>query len=165
MNKPLILAVSGVKNSGKTTLIESLLPLLSGHDICTAVIKHDGHSFTPDTPGTDSYRFFAAGACGSAIYDGEKFSLSRRASVSERELAELFPDADLILLEGFKDSEYPKLELVRSGVSDLPVCDTETCIALVSDLGLKTKLPLFSPDAVEDIANFIYMYLKNALHD
>lgn len=164
MNRPVILAVSGVKNSGKTTLIENLLPLLSELLIRTAVIKHDGHGFTPDTPGTDSYRFFAAGACGSAIYDGENFSLSRRASVSERELAELFPDVDLILLEGFKDSEYPKLELVRSGVSALPVCNAETCIALVSDFDLKTELPLFSPDAVEDIANFIDMYLKNAVH-
>jgi len=165
MNNPLILAVSGVKNSGKTTLIANLLPLLNARLIRTAVIKHDGHSFTPDTPGTDSYRFFAAGACGSAIYDGEKFSLSRRASVSERELTEFFPDADLILLEGFKDSEYPKLELVRSGVSTLPVCDTKTLIALVSDLDLKTELPLFSPDAVENIANFIDIYIKKAAHN
>ena len=160
LNKPVILAVSGVKNSGKTTLIERLLPYLAALGIRTAVIKHDGHSFTPDTPGTDSYRFFAAGACGSAVYDGEKFSLSRRASVSERELTDFFPDADLILLEGFKDSDYPKLELVRHGVSSSPRCDPKTCIALVSDLDLKTKLPLFHPDAALDIAKFIDRYIK-----
>lgn len=162
-NKPVILAVSGVKNSGKTTLIERILPLLAKSGIHTAVIKHDGHSFTPDTPGTDSYRFFAAGACGSAVYDGEKFSLSRRASVSERELSELFPEADLMLLEGFKESEYPKIELVRSGISSLPVCDPENCIALISDLDLKTELPLFHPDAVEDIVKFIGLFLKSSL--
>ncbi len=159
-NKPVMLAISGVKNSGKTTFIERILPQLAELGIKTAVIKHDGHVFTPDTPGTDSYRFFAAGACGSAIYDGEKFSLSRRASVSEHELAELFPDADLILLEGFKASDYPKLELIRSGVSSMPICDPETCLALVSDLDLKTELPLFRPDAVSDIAKFIYKFIR-----
>ena len=163
--RPVLLAVSGVKNSGKTTLIERLLPLLAEKGINTAVIKHDGHGFTPDTPETDSFRYFAAGAYGTAVFDGEKFSLSRRASVSEKEIIEFFPDADLILLEGFKNSEYKKLELVRSGVSSSPVCDEQTCIAMVSDLDLKTKLPLFHPNAVEDIAAYIALYTKGAKDD
>jgi molybdopterin-guanine dinucleotide biosynthesis protein B len=163
--RPVLLAVSGVKNSGKTTLIERLLPLLAEKDIRTVVIKHDGHGFTPDTPETDSFRYFAAGACGTAVFDSEKFSLSRRASVSEKELIMFFPDTDLILLEGFKNSEYKKLELIRGGVSSSPVCDEQTCIALVSDLEIKTKLPLFRPDAVEDIAAFIAVYTKGAQDD
>lgn len=163
--RPVLLAVSGVKNSGKTTLIERLLPLLAEKGVRTAVIKHDGHGFTPDTPETDSFRYFAAGACGTAVFDGEKFSLSRRASVSEKELILFFPDADLILLEGFKNSEYKKLELVRNGVSASPVCDPQTCIALISDLDLKTTLPLFHPNAVEDIAAFIAVYTKKGARD
>jgi molybdopterin-guanine dinucleotide biosynthesis adapter protein len=157
---PKLLAVSGVKNSGKTTLIDRLLPYLTELGIKTAVIKHDGHVFTPDTPGTDSYRFFSAGACGSAVFDGEKFSLTRRASVSESELSELFPDADLILLEGFKGSDYPKLELIRRGISAAPVCDPKTCLALISDLGLEAGLPVFHPDAYSDIAKFIESFIK-----
>ncbi|MFB0919530.1 MAG: molybdopterin-guanine dinucleotide biosynthesis protein B [Oscillospiraceae bacterium] len=163
-DRPVLLAVSGVKNSGKTTLIERLLPLLAKNGLRTAVIKHDGHGFTPDTPETDSFRFFSAGACGAAVFDGEKFSLTCRASVSEKELIALFPDADLILLEGFKSSEYKKLELVRGGVSVSPVCNAQTCIALVSDLELVTKLPLFHPDAVEDIAAFITKYTRNGAY-
>ena len=162
--RPVILAVSGVKNSGKTTLIERLIPLLAKKGIRTAVIKHDGHSFTPDTPNTDSYRFFSAGACGTAVFDGEKFSLTRRTSITEKELIALFPDADLILLEGFKGSEYKKLELVRAGVSSEPVCDSSTCIALVTDLELAVELPLFHPDAVEDIAAFIAEYTRNGAY-
>jgi len=152
---PVILAVSGVKNSGKTTLIERLLPLLSEKGIRTAVIKHDGHRFTSDTPGTDSFRFFNAGACGSAVFDAEKFTVSRRATVTEAELSVFFPDADLILLEGFKDSVYPTIELVRARVSEKPVCNPSSCIALVSDLALVTVLPLFAPDAYGEIAGFI----------
>lgn len=157
---PVILAVSGVKNSGKTTLIERLLPLLTQKGIRTAVIKHDGHNFVPDTPGTDSSRFFEAGACGSAVFDAEKFSVSRRVSVNETYLTGLFPDADLILLEGFKDSEYKKIELIRSGISSDPVCDQGTCIALVSDLGLRSTLPIFNPQAISEIADFICSYVN-----
>ena len=156
-----LLVVSGVKKSGKTSLIESLLPLLADRGIRTAVIKRDAHSFTPDTPGTDSFRYFQAGACGSAVYDKEKFSVSRRAPVTERELIEFFPDADLIILEGFKYSSYPKLELIRSGVSSEPISNPETCIALVSDLELDTNLPVFHLDAVEDIAAFIAEFVKS----
>lgn len=163
--RPVLLAVSGVKNSGKTTLIEHLLPLLSVKGIRTAVIKHDGHGFTPDTPETDSFRFFVAGACGTAVFDGEKFAVSRRAQVTEKELLAFFPDADLILLEGFKNSEYKKLELVRAGVSASPVCDERTCIAIITDLDLKTNLPLFHPDSIEGIAELIALYIKGANDD
>lgn len=149
------LAVCGVKNSGKTTLIEKLLPLLNGRGVKTAVIKHDGHSFTPDVPGTDSFRFFAAGACGSAIFDGEKYSLSHRCAVTETELAVMLPEAELILLEGFKDSPHPKIEVVRREVSKSPVCSDKTVLAYVSDMRLDTDLPIFSPEDAEDVADFI----------
>ena len=62
--KPLILAVCGVKNSGKTILIQKLIPLLQNQGLKVAAVKHDGHDFTPDVPGTDSHRMKAAGAFG-----------------------------------------------------------------------------------------------------
>lgn len=159
-NKPAVLAVSGVKNSGKTRLIEALLPLLAARGIKTAVVKHDGHSFVPDTPGTDSFRFFAAGAVGTAVFDGEKFSLTRRARVSEDDLIAMFPEADLVLLEGFKGSARPKLELVRAGGCEETVCDPAACIAYVSALPLETGKPVFGPDKFEKIANFVAAYAK-----
>ena len=57
-----VIAVSGVKNSGKTTLLEKLIANLVARGIRVAVIKHDGHHFEPDVPGTDSYRHRSAGA-------------------------------------------------------------------------------------------------------
>ena len=56
LKRPAVLAVSGVHNSGKTTLLEKLLPVLRSRGLKVGVIKHDGHDFTPDVPGTDSYR-------------------------------------------------------------------------------------------------------------
>jgi molybdopterin-guanine dinucleotide biosynthesis protein B len=131
-----IIAVSGVKNSGKTTLVEKLVAALVARGLRVAVIKHDGHHFEPDVPGTDSYRHRAAGAYGTAIYDGEKFMLVKTAQVSPRDLFAQFPEADLILLEGAKDSPWPKFEIVRAGNSEHPVCDPATLLALVTDLPL-----------------------------
>ena len=161
---PLVLAVSGVKNSGKTRLIEALLPLLATRGVQTAVVKHDGHRFTPDAPGTDSFRFFAAGAVGSAVFDGEKFSLTRRVQVNENALIAQFPEADLVLLEGFKDSAWPKLELVRAAVGTATVCDARTVAAYVSDLPLQTDRPVFGPDDFNEIADFIAAAVGEARH-
>ena len=109
--KQTVLAVSGEKNSGKTTLIESLIPLITESGRSVAVIKHDGHSFEPDVKGTDTERFFSAGACGTAVYDGEKFMLVKKVQVDAFELLKHFPDADVILIEGLKYVDMPKLRI------------------------------------------------------
>ena len=111
MSRPVVFAVSGEKNSGKTTLIEGVVSILTQRGYAVAVIKHDGHAFEPDVAGTDTRRFYDAGAAGTAVFDGEKFMLVRRRAVNEQQLFEAFPDVDLILIEGLKDSDYPKLFL------------------------------------------------------
>ncbi|MCR4805636.1 MAG: molybdopterin-guanine dinucleotide biosynthesis protein B [Clostridia bacterium] len=108
---PPVFAISGEKNSGKTTLIEGVTAILSARGYRIAVIKHDGHSFEPDVSGTDTRRFYDAGAVGTAVFDGEKYMLVERRTVDETRLFEAFPDADLILIEGLKGSSYPKLFL------------------------------------------------------
>ena len=106
----LIFAISGYKNSGKTTLIENLIPILTGYGYKVATIKHDAHDFEPDVPGTDTYRHRKAGALGTAIFSGHRWRIERDAKekISVKELIKAFPDADIVLLEGFKNSEYPK---------------------------------------------------------
>lgn len=144
-NRPAIVAVSGVKNSGKTALIEGMLPHLAAAGLRVAVIKHDGHSFLPDPPDTDTGRFMGAGAWGAAIFDGAKFKIIKRERVDEAALIGHFPEVDLILLEGFKHSSWPKLELVREGNSDASVCEPSTLLALVSDLPINPPAVLRLP--------------------
>ena len=133
-NTPFIFAVSGVKNSGKTTLITKLIPLLTEQGLNVATVKHDGHDFEPDVPGTDSCAHLKAGAYGSAVFSKNRFMLVKnRPSITEVELISAFPEADIIILEGFKHSSYPKIELVRSGNSSEPVCDPCSLIAIASD--------------------------------
>lgn len=70
--KQFILAVSGVKNSGKTTLITKILPLLKAKGLNVAVIKHDGHDFEADVPETDSWKFAKAGADSTLIFSKDE---------------------------------------------------------------------------------------------
>ena len=163
MGKPLVIAVSGVKNSGKTTLIANMLPLLAKAGLNVAVIKHDGHCFDPDPPGTDTGRFMAAGAAGTAIFDGEKFKVVKRQPVTEDVLIGQFPEADLILLEGFKYTAWPKLEVVRAGNSAAPVANPATLLALVTDLPLEVPgVPTLPLGDAEGAAALLIRYVKEA---
>lgn len=157
-----VIAISGVKNSGKTTLIEKLIRELALLGISTATIKHDGHRFDPDRPGTDSFRHLAAGAVGTAVFDGEKYQLVKYQAVSEEELLSFFPEADLILLEGFKHSPWPKLEIIRKGVSDGQVCDRDKLLAIATDLeGFTAGVPVLDLNNAKKIAEFIFRCIRS----
>jgi molybdopterin-guanine dinucleotide biosynthesis protein B len=107
--KPVIFAICGYKNSGKTTLMTRLISKLTARGWRVAAIKHDGHDFEPDVPGTDSDRHRRAGAYGTAVFSPHRFMLTKTWDTPQAEsLIAAFPEADVILLEGFKDSSYPK---------------------------------------------------------
>lgn len=98
-----ILAISGYSNSGKTTLIEQLVPLLKRQGLTVAVVKHDAHRIDVDRPGKDSDRFFKAGA---DVYLRGNQGLCRQHPTQlpaiEQELLDLARRYDLIVVEGFK---------------------------------------------------------------
>ncbi len=110
-----VFAISGYKNSGKTTLTVKLVERLTQMGYRVATIKHDGHDFEPDVPGTDSYRHRKAGAYGSAVFSGNRWMVTKEQpmdleekKIDEQDLMQMFPEADIILLEGFKQSSWPK---------------------------------------------------------
>lgn len=167
MKRPFVLAVSGRKNSGKTTLITKLIPLLTESGLKVATIKHDGHDFQADVPGTDTYRHLEAGAYGTAIFSEEKYMLvKKQTEVCPEWLMKQFPEADLLLLEGFKASNYPKIEVIRRENAKESVCTKEGLIAIVSDLergelsGVETALPLFDLQDAASVAEFIRKLMK-----
>lgn len=143
-----VVAVCGVKNSGKTTLLEKLVRELSGMGIRAAVIKHDGHDFSCDIPGTDSHRLWRAGAYGTAVFSenrifvhkeertepGKKEPKKQKTEEKIRELLFFFPEADIIFLEGMKESSFPKIEVVRKAVSKEPVSNPKGRFLIVTDL-------------------------------
>lgn len=108
-NRPCLFAISGEKNSGKTTLITMLIPRLKELGLRVATIKHDGHDFESDVPGTDSYKHQKAGAYATAVFSSKRLLITKeQEGISEVDLIHAFPEADIILLEGFKHSAYPK---------------------------------------------------------
>lgn len=107
--KQLIYAISGYKNSGKTSMITSLIPLLTNTGLKVAVIKHDGHNFEGDVPGTDSFKAKQAGAYATAVFSNNRVLINKDVNdIDEQMLISAFPEADIILLEGFKNKNYPK---------------------------------------------------------
>lgn len=136
---PLVVCISGVKNSGKTTFLLHLLDVLEKRGIRAGVIKHDAHGFDPDVPGTDSYRIRQAGAAAVGIFSNElEMTIVTAAVPEERRLSQMVDsfsrmNLDLILIEGGKFSPYPKIELLRKAVSADPVCDPDTVLAVAAD--------------------------------
>lgn len=165
-NRPVLIAVSGVKNSGKTTLIEKIIPKLTEQGLKVATVKHDGHDFEGDVEGTDTYKHKRAGAYGTAIFSKNKFMIIKeQKDTQENELIEYFKEADIILLEGFKNSDYPKLEIVRKGNSENSVCKKETILALVTDTVIenihkKDKIKILDLNDIDGIADFLLEYYR-----
>ena len=159
VKKTVIAAVSGVKNSGKTTFLEKMVAGLKGKGYLVAVIKHDGHEFEPDVPETDTWKLRKAGAYGTAIFSkGRWMVIKEQAGINEEQLIKMFPEVDFVLLEGFKYSIYPKFEIVRNGNSKESVCDPETLLALVTDTQIKVNnVPVIGLDdwekAIEILEN------------
>lgn len=156
-----VIAISGIKNSGKTTLITSLIPLLKDRGLKVATIKHDGHDFDPDVEGTDSYRHRKSGAYGVGIFSKNKWMvIKEEKDIDISSLIKQFPGADLIILEGFKNSAFPKVEIVRSEISLLPVSNPETVIAYISDLErFYPDIKQFRLDEIKELSSYLYDYI------
>lgn len=103
---------------GKTTLMENLIREFTSRGYKVAAIKHDGHDFEPDVEGTDSFRFAKAGAYGTAVFSKKRVMMIKQIQkMREKAIFSFYPEADFILVEGLKNFSYPKIEIVRKGVS------------------------------------------------
>ena len=161
--RPAVVAVSGVKNSGKTTFLTHILALLKEKGISCAVIKHDGHCFEPDVPGTDSWRLRQAGADAAAVFCDSHFMICRNRPVTAEWLIGQFSDMDLILLEGMKNSPYQKIEIIRSEVSSSGVCSPDTLLAIASDIkSFPTAVPKIGLCDYEKAVEIILRYMEGS---
>lgn len=130
---PKVFCVSGLKNTGKTTLICNLLPLFINDGYKVTVIKHDGHDFEIDHPSTDTAKFSVAGAEQSIIFSAKKYAIMGNKAVAIEELLQYCQACDYVIIEGLKNSAYPKIEVMRGQITNVPICDDKTVLALVVD--------------------------------
>jgi len=151
-------AFVGWSGSGKTTLIERVLPLLSGRGLRVGYLKSDAHRFEMDREGKDTDRIFRAGAervaIASAAEGALRFRVARRDPM--RMIEEFFGGCDLVLVEGFKDSPLPKIEVRRGGA---PVTEGADLLAIVSDDPDARPKPRFSASDAAGVAEFVGTWL------
>ncbi len=150
--------VAAASNSGKTTLIEKLIPLLRARGLRVAVVKHAHAGFEFDRPGKDSWRFREAGADAVMLISPDRLALTKTLQAEPlAEIEMLAHDVDLIIQEGFKRTAKNKIEVFRSGISGKqPLCMTDpSFLALVSDVPFDTAIPRFDSNDAFAITEYL----------
>ncbi len=160
-----IFGFSAYSGTGKTTLIEKLVRKLSAEGCRVAVVKHDAHGFEIDREGKDSWRFTQAGASVSVISAEQKTAVIEQGDLSFHETLARVHDADLILVEGYKNENIPRIGLSRAATGkDFPD-SIETYAAVVTDREIPDcPVPRFGFEDIEGIISFMRSYPKDFTH-
>lgn len=163
-----IVSIVGKSNSGKTTLIERLIPELTGRGYRVATIKHNMHGFQIDHEGKDSWRHKQAGAKVTVIASPHQVAVIEDVN-RDYELSELkdryIRDVDVIISEGFKKNPHPKIEVYRTAVRQQMLCGPgDNLVAVAGDAPAEPGIPHFELDNIKGLADFIEArFLKNAV--
>lgn len=153
--------ITGWKNCGKTGLMERLVAHFTVQGLRVSTIKHTHHGVDLEVAGTDTHRHRVAGAEQVMLASASRSALlteHRRAPEPElRELLAQMAPVDLVLVEGFKASNHPKIEAHRAdaGSTGLLAANNPTIRAVASDSALTVSVPLFDLNDTAGIAAFI----------
>ncbi|EOW0802762.1 bifunctional molybdopterin-guanine dinucleotide biosynthesis adaptor protein MobB/molybdopterin molybdotransferase MoeA [Vibrio parahaemolyticus] len=164
-----ILGFAAYSGTGKTTLLEALLPKLTEAGLHIGMLKHAHHNFDVDKPGKDSYRLRKAGASQMLIASRNRFALMTETPEAEAEFEYLLTrfdedKLDVVLVEGCKNIAFPKIELHREEVGKPWLYPhDENIIAIASDSAeLDSELPQMNINDLDAIAQFVLQYVQDA---
>ena len=167
-----VIGLAGFSGAGKTTLAERLIPVLKRHGQRVSVVKHAHHKFDVDHPGKDTWRHREAGAFEVVAASDLRLALMREFEAPTQLgvhalIAELDPGVDWVLVEGFKHSDLPKLEVWRQPAAGEPARavgygDDPFVLAVATDdparLPLATTLPVFDLDDADGIGAWLLQH-------
>ncbi|MBM4900087.1 bifunctional molybdopterin-guanine dinucleotide biosynthesis adaptor protein MobB/molybdopterin molybdotransferase MoeA [Vibrio parahaemolyticus] len=163
------LGFAAYSGTGKTTLLEALLPKLTEAGLRIGMLKHAHHNFDVDKPGKDSYRLRKAGASQMLIASRNRFALMTETPEAEAEFEYLLTrfdedKLDVVLVEGCKNIAFPKIELHREEVGKPWLYPhDENIIAIASDSAeLDSELPQMNINDLDAIAQFVLQYVQDA---
>jgi molybdopterin-guanine dinucleotide biosynthesis protein B len=157
----------GYSNTGKTTLIEKLIPLLIARGLKVSTVKNAHHGFDMDRPGKDSFRYRQAGSAQVLIATAERWALLTEVrdgpAPLEALIGQLAP-CDLVLVEGFKsEGQFPRIEVRRTTSTEPPIFPHDAnVIAVAADHAVDTALPVLDLNDAAKIAAFIADRLRLA---
>lgn len=166
MSVPL-LAIAGWSGTGKTTLLQQVIPILSSRGIRAGLIKHTHHQMDVDTPGKDSYLLRKAGASQVMVASSERWALM--CETPEKQSIDLpyllsrmdHSTLEIVLIEGFKEEPVPKIVLWRAGIKGgIDELLDEQVIAVASDQKLALSVPVLDINRPDSVADFIAGWLK-----
>ncbi len=159
---PVLSIIAAQSNTGKTTLIEGLIHYLKKRKYRIGVIKHDAHRFEIDKKGKDSYRFSHAGADTVVLSSAEKLAMIKNLdyNMDLETILPLFSDTDIVIIEGYKENAFSKIEVFREKVGGNLLYHTtgfskENILAVASDVSLDLPIPVLDLNCIETIGTFI----------
>jgi molybdopterin-guanine dinucleotide biosynthesis protein B len=150
-----VFSIVGKSDAGKTTVIEGLIPELKRLGLTVGTIKHDVHGFQMDHEGKDSYRHKTAGAAVTLISSPRQIGMVRDAD-RDHSISELLPllaEVDIVLTEGYRLEDWPKIEVHRKELNRGLISGPEDgLMAVVTDEELSVSVPQFSFTGVAALA-------------
>lgn len=163
MSHPPVVSVVGTSNAGKTTLTVKLIRELKQRGYRVATIKHDVHGFEIDKPGKDSWKHAEAGSDCVVLSSPQKLamirSLDRELTVDE--IVSTLPEVDIVLTEGYKRGDKPKIEVSRREKGNPLICGQDELIAIATDQTYDTPVPQFGLDDAAGLVDLLErLYLR-----
>lgn len=160
---PPVVSVVGWSGSGKTTFLLELIRELKSRGYRVGTIKHHHSDVEVDKPGKDTWHHARAGADTVALAGATGFVLFKKHTAGGMldEIARLMPDMDIIITEGFKSENKPKIEVRRREINPHPAALAEELIAIVDENGAVEEVPCFGPGDSRGVADLLEkMFLK-----
>lgn len=153
-----IVCIVGRSKSGKTVLIERLIPELNRRGLRVATVKHHHGDFEIDQKGKDSWRHRAAGAHTAVISSPQKVALVADVAQDlplEEVVERYIREVDIVIAEGYKGGDHPKIEVFRKAIHPEPLAPTlKNLIAVVGD-PVTTQVPSLPFDDIQGLVALI----------
>ena len=158
VSEPPVVTFAGMSGSGKTTFVVKLIPVLTGRGFKVGTVKHDVHGFDMDRPGKDTWRHRQAGSSVTVVSSPHGIGMVKAVDHDHHlsELLPLFEGMDIVVAEGYKRADVPKIEVVRADLGARPIlAGDEWLLAVVGDVPDELHVPRFSFGDVEGVADFL----------
>ena len=154
-----IIGIIGWKNSGKTYYVQEIIKKLRKKGYSVASIKHAYHEFDVDQPKTDSFLHRKAGSQQVIISSSKRWvKITELENNTEKNLTELLQQlstTDIVIVEGFKNDNHPKIEIIKEKSKNYLFNQISNVVALISDIEVDSNIRKFKKNEIELIVKFI----------
>ena len=154
-----ILGIVGWKNSGKTFFVSKIIKKLKIKNYKVASIKHAHHEFDIDHKNTDSYAHREAGSSQVIVSSSKRWAkiteLNNSKELTLDDLIDQLSETDIVIVEGFKNDNHPKIEIIKAGNSNYLFNKISNIKAIISEHKIDTDIKQFKKNEIDNIVNFI----------